>query len=104
MKVSGFGKGRSAYVLYEFVVNTKLIGSRICAPGCEESDPNVYVRCYTVGKEIRVHYDPTDPQNCLLELPSDRAIKGWSLMTAIGLVFPLLYLVWLEYIKSWIIY
>ncbi len=102
-RIVGFGKARSALVLYEFTVNTKLIGSRICAPGCELSDPAKYRQKYAVGCEILVHYDPSDPQNCMLELPSEMAIRCWTTLVYIGFTFPLLYLIWLEYIESWMI-
>lgn len=102
-KIVGWGRSRHAQILYEYNAPTKLVGSQLCAPGCEESDPNIYIRWYTIGKEIHVHYNPTDPQQCLLELPNERAIKSWKRLTAIGLTFPFFYLLWLQYLKTWIV-
>jgi hypothetical protein len=94
-----WGRVRHAYARYEYYAPNLQVGTRICPYGCEESDPGVYLRRYPKGGKIVVRYDPSNPQECYLELPVGRGIKLWSALSTMCFTFPLIYHLWLVYLE-----
>ncbi len=97
-RVIGWGRGKSAEVLYEFFIPDRVLGGNICPPGCQASNASAYLKRYPQGQAVTVYYDP-DSHQSYLELPKKRTIALWGFLGAVGTAFPLLYLAWLEMLK-----
>jgi len=95
-RVVGWGRARSAVIVYEYLTPELYVGARICAAGCEVRNPKVYLKRYPKDAVVTVHFDPVNPSESFLELPSPRAIRGWKALSGICLAFPLVFLGWIR--------
>jgi hypothetical protein len=95
-RVVGWGRTRSAVIVYEYLTPDLYVGSRICPTSCADRNPKVYLKRYPKDAVVTVHFDPANPSESYLELPSPRAIWGWKALSGICLSFPLVFLGWIR--------
>ncbi len=94
------GERSSAVIIrYKYFTSEARIGCCVGPTGILVFDTKRSLERYPKGKEVDVYFDPADPSQCCLEPTDSKMIKAHALLAAICLLFPILYLLWIDYLK-----